>query len=168
MSRKYKIMCRDPSENGFIETDWVDSPPTTCPHNSRHAVNLKSVTLISRKMLWNTYPLDFNTTEASYVRATTMLFPGHRSVGPIVDIKVTCYTSSSFSYTIRIFDKTNNQTICQNSYNNTTPETKTMTNITNMPEYEAELILQAKINGDENDDFCYISSLNLFVAEPHY
>lgn len=161
-------MCRDPSENGFIESNWVDNPITTCPNNPRHAVNLKSVTLISRKMLWNTYSLNFATTEASYSRATTMLFPGHRSVGPLVDIKVTCYTSSSFTYTIRIFDKTNNNVICQNSYNNTTPETKTMTNIINIPEYEAELILQAKIDGDEDADAVYISSLNLFVAEPHY
>jgi len=168
MSKKYKIMCRDPSENTFVESGWVDAPITQCPNNPRHAVNPKSVTLVSRKMLWNTYPLDFNTTEASYVRATTMLYPGYKSVGPIVDVKITCYTSSTYPYTIRIFDKTHNLIICQNTYTNTSPETKTMTNLSNMPDYEAELILQGKIEGDEESDALYISSLNLFVAEPHY
>lgn len=43
---KYRIYCITESQNVY---EWAETPPTTCPHNTAHTINLNSISIVDQQ-----------------------------------------------------------------------------------------------------------------------
>lgn len=107
---KYRIYCN--TESAFVTVwDADDIPPTTCPHDSEHSVNLDSVNAVSRLgVTLSITPHMSVASNSDYTLISTLRYDFKR--GSILGFALSGFSSSvSNTGTVMIRDETNNVVI---------------------------------------------------------
>jgi hypothetical protein len=95
------------------------------------------------------YTFSYNVTKTSYITVSNFLFKGSALLGHLTSVSILSFKNSteSFTYSIRLWDITNNLPIFEISgFNNTQPTLTTITSFTNEPYAQAMFELQCKIS----------------------
>lgn len=110
-------------------------------------------------------PKDDEVKQSSFKRLATLVYNGSDSIGTISTIVGVGYMDEdTTSYTVRIYDKTHNTTIAEDTFTNTSEMSITMTTIQNVPATPSVLELQAKRSSNKNKNKAYISSMSLYCV----
>lgn len=98
----------------------------------------------------------------SYQRLDTLVYTGKKSVGTIARIVGIGYMDYGLnSYTVRVYDKTNDVVIAETTFDNTSESSIVLSPITNVPIDTCLLELQVKKTGNKK---AYVSNVSLYLS----
>ena len=119
MSNKYRIYCTDEVDEGF-KTVWVDTPPTTCPNDAGHSVNVNSISSIG--VVEEALRIsNINTKLSSSSFKRVIVFQYNPVVlGEMHSVRILASVSggNTTSYTLELLNLTNQTTIVSKSITN--------------------------------------------------
>lgn len=107
-----------------------------------------------------------NTTikQTTFKREDTLIYQGTDVFGTVSRISAIAYMDSGVtSYTIKIYDKTNNATIVETTFTNTEEDIVHLTPIQNVPTSEAVFELLVKKTGGKGNENAYIDSVTVYM-----
>ena len=132
MSSKWRIYCRDPSDEGF-HTVWTDVEPTTCPNNPAHEVNPNSASIIAREVISQTLTPPYPKYSSLYYARVATLFldsqdPPIRRITAFANVD-----TGADSYSLELYDRTTHTSLGEVTFTNTSLEEVVLPAITLNP-----------------------------------
>ena len=102
--------------------------------------------------------------QSSYKREDTLIYEGKSTFKNIVKISAVSYMNEGVtSYTIKVYDKTHNQTVAESTFTNTTEDVVDLTPIQNVPTEKSVLELLVKKTGGNNKKRAYVDSVTMYL-----
>lgn len=167
MENKYRIWCV--TENNWVETDWINEPPTECPNDSLHTVDTTNTTIID-SLSGNNILISIGGNSGEYYYETDtnvwevvrkFYFKGIEVMGAIKSCSITaCCDDPNKPAQYRIYDITNDAYISEwNNINTIEFEVYENPGPATAPEGSAVFELQGKGFGSLSGEHSKVSSL---------
>lgn len=119
-TKKWRIYCKEPGDEGW-QYVWWDMEPTNCPNSNDHDVNKFSVKQIAQETERIRLVLDKTVSVNYYTRVVHNDY-NTEILNPIRRLKGHLYCDgTTTSYTIKLFDITNQTTLLETTGTNTDP-----------------------------------------------
>lgn len=120
--------------------------------------------VIPRETFLSINPLIFQTKNSSYTTMATFTYGGAFNIGTINYIDILAKrTNPSITYDLRIVDNSNGKVLCeQNDLNNNDYQAIDMGTISNIPNEQTVLDVQAKISGSGNNKYVNLSQILIY------
>lgn len=99
----------------------------------------------------------------SYIRVGTFIYPGSNHMTNISKITGIGYMESGVTnYSIRIYDKTNNLTIVENTFTNINEDILNLGLISNIPTEESVIEISVKKTGGNGNNKAYVDNITIY------
>lgn len=164
MSKKYRIYCTEPGDEGF-QFVWGETAPTECPNNALHSVNPNSINIIAREIpAIVVIPKTERIKNKDFTRIASVNYNADIS-GNLRRIKILSSGEENVtSYDIVIFNRTTKEKIAYQSFSNTGEETlQDVGEITTSLSGDNIIEVYMKMNSLKGKGFAKISQIIFYV-----
>lgn len=121
-------------------------------------------TIIENGIMHTYTPKTEHVNTDEYKKILTIGYMGASNVGEIRSIKCVTYMHENItSYSVRAYDRTNNQIMAEATFTNTDFEINDMGTISNIPSKNALIEIQVKRNGGQKSNKVYIDEVSYFL-----
>lgn len=159
MSTHWRIYCTEPSDEGWQEV-WNDTPPTECPNDAGHSVNLNSYQELSLEEDLIRFNPNVTVNNVNYTRILKFSF-NPKLYGTIRRFKILAHQEGNLDdFSIRITNTTTVSTLLEQTFNNTSEVNLLFTTVVpTMPIDENVIEIEVKRNGGNKSSKIYIDEI---------
>jgi hypothetical protein len=157
MSHLWRIYCITESQ---WNSEWSDTTITTCPNNAGHTVNANSVQKLNSEIKLVQYKANKNITTTSFYNIYSFLYT--LSYGSLRRLFLIGYMSGATSFTIQVYDTTNNIELLQYTSTNTVDNILIDCGVCTTPTTNAILNVNVKQTGGAGNFQVYIGNIILY------
>lgn len=159
MSIRWRIFCTDPDDIGWHEV-WSDTPPTVCPNDAGHSVNLNSYQELDLEEELLRFNPNVIANNVNYERILKFSY-NPDIYGTIRRFKLLAYQEGNLDdFSIRVSNATTVSTLLEESFSNT-DEVNIITTgeISVSPSVENVIEIDIKRNGGNKASKIYIDEI---------